>query len=276
MPDEQARPDARSHVSADRVSDLLEGLLPTAEAAAVAAHLSTCAQCAAVRDELEAMPALLASVRVDDPLTPMPAHVADRLDRALAAEAQQRDSAPADQTRVADVVPLARARRARKVFAGMVAAAAVVTGFVVVGDVLEGGSEGDSSEVASAEGDTDDAGGQSDDATLAAPETAVALAEVSRRAFGSDAAQVLADTGRRATSSGDEKDTATMTEASACGQAQLRAADISGAAGPLVLLDGQPVTLVTSGPRDARLVVAYSCTGDVPAEQARAVVDLTE
>ncbi len=274
MPDEQARPDARSHVSADRVSDLLEGLLPTAEAAAVAAHLSDCAQCAALRDDLEAMPALLAAVRVDDPLTPMPAHVADRLDRALAEVAQQRDPAPADQTRAADVVPLARARRARKVFAGLAAAAAVVVGFVVVGDVVGGGSEGDNAEVAGGGSDaaTDR---QAEEGTLTAPEQAAALAELSRQTFGDDAARVLAGAASAAEPRA-ERDGALLADEPACRPAELRAADISGTPGPVVLLDDQPVTLVTSGPRDARLVVAYRCAGDVVAEQARAVVDLTD
>ncbi len=157
MPDEQARPDARSHVSADQVSDLLEGLLPADEAATVAAHLSACPQCAEVRDRLAAMPALLASVRTDDPVVPMPADVAARLDRALAAEARDRAAAPAEQPaeeqQVADVVPISRAGRTRKVFAGLVAAAAVVVGFVVVGDVVGGSDGNDSADVTAADSD---------------------------------------------------------------------------------------------------------------------------
>ena len=206
MPDEQARPDARSHVSADQVSDLLEGLLPSDEAATVAAHLSACPQCAEVRDRLAAMPALLASVRTDDPVVPMPADVAARLDRALAAEARDRAAAPAEQPaeeqQVADVVPISRAGRTRKVFAGLVAAAAVVVGFVVVGDVVGGSDGNDSADVTAADSDAGSAEAGGDARTkmgegAPSPETSSqVLVQVSRRDFGADVTGLLAGSSR--------------------------------------------------------------------------------
>jgi len=283
MPDEQARPDARSHVPADQVSDLLEGLLPADEAATVAAHLSACPQCAEVRDRLAAMPALLASVRTDDPMLPVPADVAARLDRALAAEVRDRAAGPEEQ-QVATVVPIARAGRTRKVFAGVVAAAAVVVGFVVVGDVVGGSDDGGSADMSVADSDADSdagSGDASDDAATklgessASPDTASpVLVQVSRRDFGADVAGLLAGSTRSMTgqdgavAGGDAAPTA-------CTAAQLQGAGISGSEGPVVLLEDAPVTLVTSGPRDQRLVVAYGCDGGSPTEQARAVVDLT-
>lgn len=284
MPDEQARPDARSHVSADQVSDLLEGLLPSDEAATVAAHLSACPQCAEVRDRLAAMPALLASVRTDDPVVPMPADVAARLDRALAAEARDRAAAPAEQPaeeqQVADVVPISRAGRTRKVFAGLVAAAAVVVGFVVVGDVVRGSDGNDSADVTAADSDAGSAEAGGDARTkmgegAPSPETSSqVLVQVSRRDFGADVTGLLAGSSRStvgpdsAVAGGDAAPTA-------CTPGQLAAAGISGSDGPVVLLGDAPVTLVTSGPRAQRLVVAYSCDNGSPTEQARAVVDLT-
>ena len=289
MPAEQARPDARSHVSAEQVADLLEDLLAADEAATVATHLSTCNSCAAVRDRLEGLPALLASARTDDPMLPMPADVAGRLDRALAAEARERaagSSEPVDEQATATVVPISRATRSRKVFAGLVAAAAVVTGFVVVGDVVGGGSDGtaDMSSADSGADDGADAGAESDQSDgyarssgeAASPGTTAALAPVSAQSFGDDVAALLQDPDALAGNRSNQSMTTDGAVAAACTPAQLRGAEVTGADGPVVLLDDQPVTLVTSGPRADRLVVAYSCEGGPPAEQARAVVDLTQ
>ncbi len=269
--------DARDHASAEQVCDLLEGLLPPAEAATVAAHLDGCADCAALRDRLEALPALLAQVAAE-PAPPIPTDVAVRLDAALAVAAADRAAERAEPAgqRVATVVPLASARRTRvrQAFAGLVAAAAVVVGFVVVGDVVGGGGghDGDSGDQAAMEAG-DEAGGQSDLSTLSAP-----LARLTERSFALEADALLQadDAGEQGERTQALPGSVDFDAPSCATDRALAAADVPGTPGPYVLLEGEPVRLVTSGPQDATEVVAYGCSDGAPVERASAVVDLTD
>ncbi|MGF1427938.1 hypothetical protein ACQRUO_15720, partial [Kitasatospora sp. LaBMicrA B282] len=69
------------HPSTDQLADLHEELLPAAEAAALHDHLAGCAECADTFAAFDELTELLAG----DPVPPMPATVADRLDAALRA-----------------------------------------------------------------------------------------------------------------------------------------------------------------------------------------------
>jgi len=277
MPDQQTSEPARPHVSAEQVADLLESLLPGAEAAAVAAHLDDCTDCARLRDDLQALPALLAA----SPAPPMPADVAARLDAAVAEAATERD---ARVSRPATVTSLDSRRRrfVTRTFAGVAAAAAVVAGFVVVGDVLDqSGSGGDASMADSAS----EAGGSGDASSpQAAGEeevTGLRLAELDSADFAAAddalAGAYLAARGDALLESDSEERKRSITslaDGGACLAADLRNGDVTGRYGPLVLLDGKPVTLVASGPRRHTLVIAYSCASGEPQEQNRAFVDL--
>lgn len=79
------------HVSTENLARFRAGDLSTARSTRVAAHLRSCARCRETSDALSEVPSLLASVDVP----PMPAHLAARIETALAAEsAHRRASAP--------------------------------------------------------------------------------------------------------------------------------------------------------------------------------------
>jgi hypothetical protein len=80
------------HVSTENLARFRAGDLSTARSTRVAAHLRSCARCRETSDALAQVPSLLASVEVP----PMPAHLAARIESALAAESAHRTaSAPA-------------------------------------------------------------------------------------------------------------------------------------------------------------------------------------
>lgn len=93
------------HVSAEKLAQLSEGELRPAAARRIQAHLSGCAACRAESDALAALPALLASARPPA----MPAHLAARIETALAAESAQRAAETARQA-----APAPQARQARR------------------------------------------------------------------------------------------------------------------------------------------------------------------
>ncbi|MET7291751.1 hypothetical protein ABZS79_06280 [Streptomyces griseoloalbus] len=83
--------DMAEHPDVAEISDLTEGLLPSARSAAVRRHLDECALCADVQASLEEIRDLLGTM----PGPPrMPAEVAGRIDAALAAEALLHATAP--------------------------------------------------------------------------------------------------------------------------------------------------------------------------------------
>ncbi len=271
MPPDQVRPPG-DHVAVEQVADLLEDLLPEAEAATVVAHLDACQACSRLRDDLAALPALLAAV----PSPPMPAEVAARLDAAVAEAATTREQQRAGPAPVTSL-DSRRRRFVSRTFTGVAAAAALVVGVLVVGDV---GGSGDDDQSASDGGDSavqDDAGGASEAERGPSPASADLL-RLRSDDFGPRAEALLSRVVAtdEATPRNDGYYTADGgLPAGACTTRDLRAARISGSLDLPARLDGEPVTLVTSGPRQRSLVVAYDCRTGTPVERQRAIVDLT-
>lgn len=83
--------DTAGHPEVEELSDLSEGLLPSARTADVRRHLDYCALCADVYDSLEEIRGLLGTVSGPPR---MPDDVASRIDAALAAEALLNATAP--------------------------------------------------------------------------------------------------------------------------------------------------------------------------------------
>lgn len=71
-----------AHLDYDVLADLAEGLLDEELSISAEAHLADCADCRIRATEL----ADLSRVLADAPAPPMPAHLVDRLDAAIAAE----------------------------------------------------------------------------------------------------------------------------------------------------------------------------------------------
>lgn len=80
------RPDR--HASDDELADLTAGELRRRKAAGIWDHLTRCADCSSALEEIEAVPAVLASTAIEVP--PMPAHLSQRIEAALHAESLQR------------------------------------------------------------------------------------------------------------------------------------------------------------------------------------------
>jgi hypothetical protein len=155
---------------------------------------------------------------------------------------------------------------------GLAAAAALVVGVVVVGDVLD--RDGDAAE--SAAGGSSEFSEPSRDSGEAADLVRARPPRLSADDFRADVAGLfsggLPDADTRGSAPGTEQDARTLP--TACSAAALRSAGIPGSPGPQALLDGTPVTLVISGPPRRSLVLAYSCAAGQPVEQARTYVDL--
>ncbi|OPC82031.1 hypothetical protein B4N89_14750 [Embleya scabrispora] len=153
-----------AHIDVEVLSDLVEGLLTAAEAAALDAHLAECAECRDTRDALAEVRELLGG----QPAEPMPADVIARIDDALALAALPPPRpaeppkplpvpvpvsvpvsvvtpprAPSTPPTEHVVVPLDRARRRRRgpLLLVAAAAAAVALGVTLVVDT---GDNGDS------------------------------------------------------------------------------------------------------------------------------------
>ncbi len=91
-----------SHLSADELASYRAGLFSDGKAARISAHLSGCAQCAAVDTGLASVSSLLASI----PMPPMPDQLTERLQAAISVEAARRASGPAiSPARQAEVAP---------------------------------------------------------------------------------------------------------------------------------------------------------------------------
>jgi hypothetical protein len=170
-----------------------------------------------------------------------------------------------------------RRRFVSRTFTGVAAAAALVVGVLVVGDV---GGSGDDDQSASDGGDSavqDDAGGASEAERGPSPASGDLL-RLRSDDFGPRAEALLSRVA--ATDDATPRNNSYYTAdgglpAGACTTRDLRAARISGSLDLPARLDGEPVTLVTSGPRQRSLVVAYDCRTGTPVERQRAIVDLT-
>ena len=287
-------PDPRDHADAEQLADLLEGVLPDAEAATVAAHLDTCASCAETHAQLAALPALLAAT----PVPAMPADVAARIEAALAVAASERRR-PALTTPSRSPHPgivQARRRRGERVrrwAAGAVAVAAAVVAVSLVGDLVGGVSAPDEA-TSDASGTADDgmaeeaagsARGPDESADDTDARLARALPDLDAGDFGADVEQLYdsgtltyglaldaaalhggAPAGAEAPSGpgGDGTRAAAGAAAlarSTCPVGDLRAAGVRGVLGTPVLVDGTLARLVGAGPAARREVAAYSCAG---------------
>lgn len=112
-----------AHLDYDALADFAEGILDEATAASTERHLAGCADCRMRAAEVAEVSRVLA----DAPLPPMPAHLVERLDAALAAEA-------------ASSLPVHRqARRFQLVAAAAAAVVAVGGGAVAVRTVIDQG-----------------------------------------------------------------------------------------------------------------------------------------
>ena len=129
-----------SALSVDVLADLHAGALSESEAAELWPRVNADPEARAVIEALEAAQADLGSLQ-DEPVEPMPAHVAARIDAAIADEQRTREQ----QAAGTDVVGLDRARSRRKkqgMAAGFVAvAAAVVAAVAIAVPNLGGGDE---------------------------------------------------------------------------------------------------------------------------------------
>ena len=130
--------DASAHPGFERLAELDEGLLDSADAERVAEHAAGCAHCRDEQAQLNRTRTLLGSL----PDEPLPADIAARLDAALA-DAASTQSTPAQAT----VLPLDAQRRRRRIppaAAGLGAAAAIaaVVAILVVGHGSGGGHTG--------------------------------------------------------------------------------------------------------------------------------------
>jgi hypothetical protein len=80
------------HVSTENLARFRGGDLSTSRSARIAAHLRACARCRETSEALGRVPSLLAAVEVP----PMPAHLAARIESALAAESAVRAAVESD------------------------------------------------------------------------------------------------------------------------------------------------------------------------------------
>jgi hypothetical protein len=118
-----------AHLDYEALADFAEGILDDATATSAEAHLADCADCRMRAAEVAEVSRVLA----DAPIPPMPAHLVDRLDAAIAAEA-------------ASHVPTHRhARRFQLVAAAAAAVVAVGGGAVAVRTVMEDGNSNSAS-----------------------------------------------------------------------------------------------------------------------------------
>jgi hypothetical protein len=121
------------HLSVEQISDLLEGVLPAAEAMAARTHVATCDHCSQLSDDIRGVSSVLATEAAEE--WPMPQDVVVALDAVL-------DRALAE--RACAVVPLDAARRRRLRLGWLAAAAAAVvlagTGYAGWQALAHGGS----------------------------------------------------------------------------------------------------------------------------------------
>lgn len=258
-------PYGRDHATPQQLSDLLEGLLPPAEDATLTTHLGGCERCRGVRDQLNDLPAVLASVSIP----PMPTAVAARLDDALAAESQRRAESSGTSP---VVVPLDSARRparndrARRWFAGVAAAAAAVVGVSVAGNVwTQGGGGADSSGAATSDaGGNDDAGAGAEAGAAGPTDRRATVPDVALDSFAADVRPLYDER------AGDFVQLRGGDQARRCSADDLRAETVTGDVGPLVLVDrAELARLVATGPARPRTITAYSCASGEKIASAR-------
>jgi hypothetical protein len=178
--------DLTRHPDVVDLAEYAEGVLDPDRRSAVDHHVRGCLDCARTLSDLGELPDALAQA----PVPPMPADVADRLDRAVAAESTARASLW-DGAAKAEVTPL----RSRRRWLGPVVAAAAVLGVIGIAvPALDNAGNDDSAGESAATGESSadqDLRSEPGDTSGAAPELedgagAVPPADLSSDHFGQD------------------------------------------------------------------------------------------
>ncbi len=136
------------HLDIEVLADHAEGLLEPAQEARADTHLASCPRCRGVFDDLGLVSARLADA---GDTGPMPSHVVDRLERALA----DPDARPAAGTRSTTVVPLertpARLPRSSRLLQAVAACVVLLAGVAIgISAFVGGGNPGPASDDAGA------------------------------------------------------------------------------------------------------------------------------
>lgn len=139
-----------NHPSKERISDLLAGTLPAAEAMQVNAHLTGCAECRDAREALLAVAAVLAEMGASS--WAMPVDVVSRVDTALAQASTER----AADVRHLDSESVPRAGRSRPLTWLLGAAAAVVVATAGVAGIRALPPQGDDADSTAAGSEVQD------------------------------------------------------------------------------------------------------------------------
>jgi hypothetical protein len=245
-----------THLDADRLADLDEGLLPAAEADEAQSHLQQCPECSRLHEDLVAVQELLAQA----PTPVIPDALVARLDAAIAAESSRRSAS-------STVTSLHGAHSRRRVWLprALVAAAAVTIVALVGQSVLDRNGGGDDhSETAAA--DTAGAAG-SGPAPQSAPESgpeygnhlrSTKAVRLDSARFAQSVRAQVADKAQPETADSSAQPAATSKR---CVRAAL-GADIAGQSmSRPARLDGRPVTLVLDDSPGGLRAWAVSCVG---------------
>lgn len=139
-----------------------EGLLADGRAAQVRAHLAECDACSALHAQIGALPERL---RTAPKGLPVPGHVVQQIDEALAVERER--TAESAQARLPNVVRLGRLRPLLRHAPQLLGAAALVGAIALVGSIGLGGSEDGSDEGALGSADAPEATSEQDTAGAA-------------------------------------------------------------------------------------------------------------
>lgn len=249
------------------LAEYAEGLLDDSRRVVVDDHVGGCPDCSQTLSDLVALPPALAAA----PLPPMPIDVAERLDRAIAAESEARASGWSGAA--AQVTPL---RPKRRWLAPVVAAAAVVGAVAIAVPVLdnESGSDDSASETAdSAEeyqaggGDLSEDGGPTD---MSVPNVERGSIALDSDSFGRDVVDAFYSGSRELRVSSrpvlaeypsSENYYAAKLDAlpDPCGPDAPPDATIDD-----VTYDGEPARLLRQESGKTVDAVVYSCAGDTP------------
>ncbi len=266
--------DLTRHPDVVDLAEYAEGTLDTSRQAAVDQHVRECADCTGTLADLAGLPETLAQV----PVPPLPAEVADRLDRAIAAEASARTAGPSaspDST----VVPM---RPKRRWLTPVLAAAAVVGVIGLAVPVLNSASDSGSDDAGGSVAESSDesaqesaqggarGGGTEDQSSPRSSETVPKLqreaAALSSATFGKDVANTFfPDQNKRPVPGGQ----AAVTDLDPGGyRSEVEGlcptpadADLPYGWVVAITLDGKPANLLISQPVPDTNAVAFTCDG---------------
>lgn len=261
--------DLTRHPDVVDLAEYAEGTLDPSRQAAVDQHVRECADCTQTLADLAGLPETLAQA----PVPQLPAEVADRLDRAIAAEASARTAGPSvspDST----VVPM---RPKRRWLTPVLAAAAVVGVIGLAVPVLNSASDSGSDDAGTSAADgSDDSGGQeflqggtkdraSGGAEERAPNMAREVAALSSATFGEDVADAFFPDQKKHPLS-DEKALAESEQGAYRSEVEGLCPTPADSDLPYgwvvsIRLDGKPARLLISQPAPDTEAVAFTCDG---------------